>query len=98
MNIHIQDPKVSLKNFDFIIAPEHDGLTGSNVLNSKGAIHYLRDDELSQNIDYLKPHIKKEKIATLIMGGPNKYYNFDEKSVEQIFLKIYNIFIKKIFN
>ncbi len=97
MNIHIQDPKVSLKNFDFIIAPEHDGLTGSNVLNSKGAIHYLRDDELSQNIDYLKPHIKKEKIATLIMGGPNKYYNFDEKSVEQIFLRIYNIFIKKNF-
>ena len=97
MNIHIQDPKVSLKNFDFIIAPEHDGLTGSNVLNSKGAIHYLRDDELSQNIDYLKPHIKKEKIATLIMGGPNKYYNFDEKNIEQIFLRIYNIFIKKNF-
>ena len=97
MNIHIQDPKVSLKNFDFIIAPEHDGLTGSNVLNSKGAIHYLRDDELSQNIDYLKPQIKKEKIATLIMGGPNKYYNFDEESVEQIFLRIYNIFIKKNF-
>ncbi len=97
MNIHIQDPKVSLNNFDFIIAPEHDGLTGSNVLNSKGAIHYLTDDELSQNIDYLKPHIKKEKIATLIMGGPNKYYNFDEKSVEQIFLRIYNIFIKKNF-
>ena len=24
-NIHIQDPKVSLNNFDFIIAPEHDG-------------------------------------------------------------------------
>ena len=26
MNIHIQDPKVSLNNFDFIVAPEHDGL------------------------------------------------------------------------
>ena len=25
-NIHIQDPKVSLDNFDFIVAPEHDGL------------------------------------------------------------------------
>ena len=24
MNIHIQDPKVSLSNFDYIIAPEHD--------------------------------------------------------------------------
>ena len=32
MNIHIQDPKVSLDNFDFIVAPEHDGLKGKNVL------------------------------------------------------------------
>ena len=35
MNIHIQDPKVSLDNFDFIVAPEHDGLEGKNVLKSK---------------------------------------------------------------
>ena len=83
-NIHVQDPKVNFKNFDYIISPEHDDLKADNVISSKGAIHYLRDDELSQNIDYLKPHIKKEKIATLIMGGPNKYYNFDEKSIEQI--------------
>ena len=41
MNIHIQDPKVSLNNFDFVIAPEHDGLEGKNVLKTKGAIHYL---------------------------------------------------------
>ena len=31
MNIHIQDPKVSLDNFDLVVAPEHDGLKGSNV-------------------------------------------------------------------
>ena len=31
MNIHIQDPKVSLDNFDFVVAPEHDGLNGKNV-------------------------------------------------------------------
>ena len=62
MNIHIQDPKVSLNNFDFIVAPEHDGLEGTNVLKSKGAIHYLTDKELSESINYLKPRIKKEKI------------------------------------
>ena len=57
MNIHIQDPKVSLDNFDFIVAPEHDGLKGKNVLTSKGAIHYLRNNELNENENYLKPQI-----------------------------------------
>ena len=93
MNIHIQDPKVSLENFDFIVAPEHDGLNGKNVLKSKGAIHYLRANELNENIDYLKPQINKEKIVTLIVGGPNKYYDYNLSTIEGIFKKVSKNFI-----
>jgi len=94
MNIHIQDPKVSLNNFDFIIAPEHDGLTGSNVLISKGAIHYLRHKELDENENYLKDRVKKDKLVALIVGGPNKYYNYDKLEIENIFAKIEKNFIQ----
>ncbi len=94
LNIHIQDPKVSLNNFDFVVAPEHDGINGKNVITSKGAIHYIRDNELTDNMNYLKPKLKKEKIITFIIGGPNKYFNFDINIVEKIFLKIQNIFVK----
>ena len=93
MNIHIQDPKVSLENFDFIVAPEHDGLNGKNVLKSKGAIHYLRANELNENINYLKPQINKEKIVTLIVGGPNKYYDYNLSIIEGIFKKVSKNFI-----
>ena len=55
MNIHIQDPKVSIDNFDFIVAPEHDSLDGKNVVKSRGAIHYLRNEELDKCVNYLKP-------------------------------------------
>jgi len=97
MNIHIQDPKVSLDNFDFVVIPEHDGVNGKNVITTKGAIHYLRDEELAGNKDYLKPHIKKENLVTLIVGGPNKYYDYNEESVQEIFSKIDRNFIKKGF-
>ena len=93
MNIHIQDPKVLLNNFDFVIAPEHDGLEGKNVLKSKGAIHYLTEKELEENINYLKPRIKKEKIIVFIAGGPNKYYDFNEKTINKIFTKTKKNFI-----
>ena len=95
MNIHIQDPKVSLDNFDFIVAPEHDGLKGKNVLTTKGAIHYLRNSELNENENYLKPKINKEKLVTLIIGGPNKYYDYNDKTIDEIFLKIKDNFINK---
>ena len=92
-NIHIQDPKVSLSNFDFVVAPEHDGLIGDNVISSKGAIHYLTEKELDENISYLKPRINKEKIVTLIVGGPNKYYDYKETEIENIFYKIKQNFL-----
>ena len=95
MNIHIQDPKVSLDNFDLIVAPEHDGLEGKNVLKSKGAIHYLRDNELEENKGYLKSKVNKEKLVTFIIGGPNKYYDYNEVIIDQIFLKIKDNFISK---
>ena len=93
VNIHIQDPKVSLSNFDFVVAPEHDGLIGGNVISSKGAIHYLIEKELDENISYLKPRINKEKIVTLIVGGPNKYYDYKETEIENIFYKIKQNFL-----
>ena len=93
MNIHIQDPKVSLYNFDYTIAPEHDGLKGPNVLPSKGAIHYLRENELTDNQNYLKNQTSKDKKVTLVVGGPNKYYDYNDKEVDEIFTKIKKNFI-----
>jgi len=97
MNIHIQDPKVSLDNFDFVVVPEHDGISGENVINSKGAIHYLRNEELDENINYLKSSVNKEKLVTLIVGGPTKYYDYKESVIKEIFSKVYKNFINKGF-
>jgi len=95
MNIHIQDPKVSLDNFDFVIVPEHDGINGENVITSKGAIHYLRNEELDENINYLKSRVNKEKLVTLIVGGPTKYYDYKESIIKEIFSKVSKNFINK---
>ena len=94
MNIHIQDPKVSLKNFDYIVAPEHDALKGKNVLTSKGAIHYLTNSELDKNENYLKSKMDSEKkVLAFIIGGPTKHYNYEDKVIDEIFLKIKNNFL-----
>ena len=91
-NIHIQDPKVSLNNFDFVIAPEHDSLNGKNVIISKGAIHYLTLEEMKNNQNYLEEKLKKNKdYLLLVLGGPNKYYDYDDQNLINIFDKIKNI-------
>ena len=92
INIHIQNPKVSFNNFNYIIAPEHDGISGKNVISSKGALHYLTIEEIEKSKDYLqnKSNTKKD-ILTLILGGPTKYYNYSTQNIKSIFSKIKNL-------
>ena len=89
-NIHIQDPKVNLTHFDFIVAPEHDLIKGQNIISTKGAIHYLTENEIRENKDYLNSFIKKDdrKIWALILGGPTKYYEYSTKNMKYIFLTL----------
>ena len=91
--IHIQDPKVNLKNFDAIVAPEHDNLKGDNIYTSKGAIHYITEAEINKARQYLVNKIKSEKIVSLILGGPNKYYSFNSDQIINIFNQIKSIFV-----
>ena len=92
INIHIQDPKVNLKYFDIIVTPEHDGVTGDNVISSKGAIHYLTEQEISSSKDYLVGRLdNKKNYLGLIIGGPNKYYNYSNQIIERVLLKVKKI-------
>ena len=98
-NIHIQDPKVNLDNFDFIVAPEHDAIKGQNVITTKGAIHYLTENEINENKDYLNSFIKKDhrEVWALILGGPTKYYDYSKKNMKHIFSIIYKLLQKHDF-
>ena len=90
--IHIQDPKVSFKHFDLVISPEHDNVKGDNVLTTKGAIHYLTKKEIKDNLNYLNVNKEKKKLVAFIIGGPNKYYNYNDQNIHQLFTKIKTLF------
>ena len=94
-NIHIQDPKVNLDNFNYIIAPEHDGLHGENVFSTKGAIHYLTKKEIENNTDYLKNKLNENKeYFLLILGGPTKHYDYSNENILNI-LSLFNSLVEK---
>ena len=99
LNIHIQDPKVDFSHFDFIVSPEHDGINGTNVIKTKGAIHYLTENEIEENRSYLNSYIKQDnrKVWCLIMGGPTKYYDYSTKNMKHIFSIFYKLLKKHDF-
>ena len=95
INIHIQDPKVNLDNFSYVIAPEHDGLTGKNVYSTKGAIHYLTKEEINNHTNYLISRLKAGKeYFLLILGGPTKHYDYSDNNILNIF-NLFNDLVEK---
>ena len=95
INIHIQDPKVNLDNFSYVVAPQHDGLTGKNVYSTKGAIHYLTKEEINNHTNYLISRLKAGKeYFLLILGGPTKHYDYSDNNILNIFY-LFNDLVEK---
>ena len=86
---------MNLNNFSYVIAPEHDGLSGENVFLTKGAIHYLTKKEIDDHTDYLKNRLDSNKdYFLLILGGPTKHYDFSNKNILNIF-QLFNNLVEK---
>ena len=94
-NIHIQNPKVSLKNFDFVLVPEHDNLQGKNVISTKGALHYLTMQEIDENRSYLEGKINKKKDIIIFVDANEKKIRTKLKKRPNFNIKIFTI-LKKL--
>ena len=81
LNIHIQNPKISAKNFDYVVIPNHDNLYGNNIINSVGALHHL--NKFHKSLD--------RKLLTCIIGGDNQHYHFSIKEVNELCNKLIEI-------
>jgi len=71
--IHIQNPKLSLKHFDLLLIPEHDGLKGRNIIQTKGALCFFDNNDIRNLKKSQSNEIKvKDNLVLLMVGGNSK--------------------------
>lgn len=84
--IHIQDPKVPFDRFDVIVAPEHDRISGPNVITGRGGVNSITPERLAQARAEFAPryaHLPRPLIGVII-GGTNRVYKMDGPVVERL--------------
>ncbi|MBT4950701.1 MAG: hypothetical protein HON34_02775 [Pelagibacteraceae bacterium] len=81
INIHIQNPKISSRSFNYVISPNHDNFYGNNVINSVGALHQFEKSNIT----------RKPNLLTCIVGGNNQHYNFSSNEAEKLCKKLIEI-------
>jgi len=76
--VQIQNPAISPRNFDLVIAPIHDDLWGTNVIHTIGALHRATPERLASEAAAFAPKIAglpHPRIGVLI-GGASGAYSF----------------------
>jgi mitochondrial fission protein ELM1 len=70
--VHVQNPRMSLDAFDVVVAPEHDRLSGRNVLTHRLALHRITPQGLAAARATWAPrfaHLPRPRVAVLV-GAP----------------------------
>ncbi len=83
--VHIQDPRISLNNFDLIAVPEHDPLRGANVIVTKCTPNKITIPQIlkaKENFPDLKK-LKSPRVAVLI-GGSSKAYKMTQDITKKL--------------
>jgi uncharacterized protein len=84
--VQIQNPVVSLKHFDLVVAPRHDEISGDNVVVTRGALHRVTPWMLREGVEHLAwrlQHLRRPYISVLI-GGSNNVYRLGVEEMQSL--------------
>ena len=81
--VHIQDPHVNPARFDMVVAPRHDRLKGSSVLQTDVALHHLTEQKLSEARIHYEPLFRHmdPPFVTVLIGGSGSHYQMTKPVV-----------------
>lgn len=91
--VHIQDPIFNVKEFDLIVAPEHDHLKGPNVVSTKGALHKITKEKIQEGVQAHQSLFKglPRPYSVVLIGGKTNRYNMPLKALEALIQSILQI-------
>ncbi|MFN4225267.1 MAG: mitochondrial fission ELM1 family protein [Hyphomonas sp.] len=75
--VQILDPYIDPSNFDLVVTPEHDGLSGPNVVTTVGSPAHFSAERLEEAGQLFAPLADDTKrSAVVILGGHSKTHRF----------------------
>lgn len=87
VTVQCQDPRISPMNFDLVIPPEHDGLTGSHVfpiIGSPNRITPAKLDEARAEFAPLFSPLGAPRVAVLIGGSSRGHGRLGEPQAREL--------------
>jgi len=86
ITVQCQHPRVSPRLFDLVVPPEHDGLTGANVLPLTGSPNRVSPAALEEARAHFAAQFEKLRAPRIgvLLGGKNRVYRFGRADAEAL--------------
>lgn len=80
--VQVQNPRMNIRRFDFIVANCHDELTGSNVFVSRTALHRVTPARLAAEANLWRERLApfRRPLVAVLLGGNNGRFRLDQNS------------------
>lgn len=88
--VHLQDPLTSLRDFDLVVAMEHDDIQGPKVLKVLTSLHDMTQERLDvaqANWEARLSHLPRPLIGVLL-GGPTRHSAFGEAEAGELLARL----------
>ena len=75
--VQVQDPRLDPVRFDLVVAPAHDGLSGSNVVSITGSPHRITPERLAETAPAFAAQVEplpRPRVAVLV-GGRSRAFD-----------------------
>ena len=76
--VHVQDPRTSLRDFDLVVAMEHDDVSGPKVMKVLTTLHDMTPERLAEAGKAWAPRLAdlKRPWTGVLLGGPTNHSPF----------------------
>ena len=86
LTVQLQRPRIGLRHFDLVVPPEHDNVSGPNVISMIGSpngVTPLKLDGAAQQWSASFSNLPRPRVAALI-GGASKSHRFGEADARHL--------------
>jgi mitochondrial fission protein ELM1 len=87
--VQILDPRIAARHWDVVIAPEHDGLRGANVITLLGSLHPVDDAWLADARTRFASFAELPSPRTAVLiGGDSRHVRVDEAALSALLAQL----------
>lgn len=87
--VQILDPRIDPAHWDLVVAPQHDRLSGANVIATLGGLNPVDDAWLAQARDEFAAFAAlPQPRTTVLLGGGSRHARFDRMAFEVLASKL----------